>query len=239
MLNTVDTTRPATNEIAAWNQHFSAASPQELLRWGAERWDTQMALSCSFGGAAGMVLLDMVASVAPRTPILYIDTGLLFGETYRLIEQIHQRYRLDLRMTQPERSVTQQAVAEGAALWQRDPNRCCQLRKVEPLRDALAPFDAWITGVRRDGAATRAAANLIEWSTKYSLVKLNPLATWSEQDVWRYIHKHTVPYNPLLDQGYRSLGCWTCTSRPTSEDPRSGRWAGFNKTECGLHVEPV
>jgi phosphoadenosine phosphosulfate reductase len=235
----VETIRPAAEQIAAWNTRFSDASPQALIQWGAARWDDRMALSCSFGGAAGMVLLDMVASVAPRTPVLYINTGLLFGETYHLIEQIHRRYRIDLRMTQPARSVAQQAAAEGAALWERDPNRCCQLRKVKPLADALAPFAAWITGVRRDGAATRARANLIEWSTKYSLVKLNPLAAWSEQDVWRYIHKHNVPYNPLLDQGYRSLGCWTCTSMPTSDDPRSGRWAGFNKTECGLHVEPA
>jgi phosphoadenosine phosphosulfate reductase len=110
---------------------------------------------------------------------------------------------------------------------------------VQPLTEALKPFAAWVTGVRRSNSPTRANAPLIEWSNKYQLVKLNPLAFWSERDVWRYIHANSVPYNPLLDQGYQSLGCYTCTSLPTSDAPRSGRWVGFNKTECGLHVEPA
>ncbi len=231
--------RPQVGEIAAWNRRFQNATPQDLLAWGTERWGDRIALTCSFGGAAGMVLLDMVASVAPGTPVLYIDTGLLFRETYHLIETIQQRYRIDLRVAKPVRTVAQQAEKEGSSLWERDPNRCCQLRKVEPLANVLAPFDAWITGIRREGPATRANANLIQWSTKYNLVKLNPLAHWNEQDVWRYIYNHDVPYNALLDQGYGSIGCWTCTRIPTSDDPRSGRWVGFNKMECGLHVEPA
>lgn len=239
MIDVAEIIRPTADEIAAWNEQFRDATPQDLLGWGAERWDDRMALTCSFGGAAGMVLLDMVASIAPRTPVLYIDTGLLFAETYQLIDQIQHRYQLDLRMTAPARTVAEQALDEGDRLWERDPNRCCQLRKVEPLAEALAPFDAWITGIRREGTTTRANATMLQWSTKYDLVKLNPLVHWSERDVWRYISKHNVPYNPLLDQDYRSIGCWTCTRIPTSDDPRSGRWVGFNKMECGLHVEPA
>lgn len=224
-------------EVPAWNEQFRTASPQHLLSWAADQWGRWMALTCSFGGPAGMVLLDMVAQIAPRTPVLYIDTGLLFAETHDLIERVRERYRLDLRVVWPSHTLAQQAAIDGEALWTRDPNHCCQRRKVQPLAEALAPFDAWIAGVRRDGAATRSGAQRIEWSKKYNLVKLNPLAFWGEREVWQYIHAHKVPYNPLLDRGYRSIGCHTCTSRPTSADPRSGRWAGFAKTECGLHVE--
>lgn len=231
------TSRPTTKELDVWNEHFRHASPQQLLAWGAEQWGEQMTLSCSFGGAAGMVLLDMIATIAPGTPVLYLDTGLLFGETYDLIEQVQRRYHVNLIAVQPKRTVEEQAKDEGPALWERNPDRCCALRKVEPLAEALAPFDAWITGIRREGSATRANASLIEWSSKYDLVKLNPLVHWSEADVWRYIHAHQVPYNPLLDQGYPSIGCVTCTRKPVNGDPRSGRWAGFSKTECGLHVE--
>ncbi len=225
-----------SSAIDAWNNHFRDAQPKDLLRWASEEWGSQVALTCSFGGAAGMVLLDMVAAVAPDIRVLFLDTGLLFPETYRLVEQVHERYGIVPQAVQPAQSVGQQALAEGPALWDRDPDRCCGIRKVRPLAEALAPFDAWIAGLRRDGGATRANTNLIEWSSKYNLVKLNPLAFWTERDVWRYIHKHDVPYNRLLDQGYRSLGCHTCTRLPTSDDPRSGRWTGFKKTECGLHV---
>jgi phosphoadenosine phosphosulfate reductase len=239
MLEILHTAQPHAAELAEWNEHFRTASPQELLSWAAERWDNRMALSSSFGGAAGMVLLDMTAKLAPETTVLYIDTGLLFGETYQLVEQVRERYDIDPVPVRSARTVDQQANEHGPALWERDPDRCCQLRKVAPLAEALTAYDAWITGIRRGDTATRANAKLIEWSAKYQLVKLNPLVFWSEQDVWRYIHDHDVPYNPLLDQGYRSLGCYTCTRLPTGDNLRSGRWAGFSKTECGLHIEPV
>lgn len=226
-------------EVPLWNERFRAAKPHNVLAWAAEQWGSWMALSCSFSGPAGMVLLDMVSTIAPRTAIFYIDTGLLFPETYRLIERIREHYPVKIRAVQPQQTVAEQAQTEGEALWTRDPQRCCQRRKVLPLAEALAPYDAWITGVRRDSANTRAQTQVIEWSKKYNLVKINPLAFWSERDVWRYIHAHNVPYNPLLDQGYRSIGCHTCTSLPSTDDPRSGRWVGFGKTECGLHVEPA
>ena len=240
MAATLDLTyRVEADELADWNARFQAATPQELLEWASEQWGEQMALTCSFGGPTGMVLLDMVSAVAPATPVLFLDTGLLFPETYQLVAEVQARYGIAPQAVQPARTVAQQAAAEGPALWERDPDRCCGLRKVRPLAEALAPFDAWIAGIRRDGGGSRANTQLLEWSTKYNLVKLNPLAFWSERDVWRYIHRHNVPYNRLLDQGYRSLGCHTCTCLPTDDDPRSGRWAGFAKTECGLHLEPA
>ena len=225
------------DELAEWNERFQAAAPQALLEWASARWGEQMALTCSFGGAAGMVLLDMVMAVAPITPVLFLDTGLLFPETYQLVAEVQARYGIVPQTVQPARTVAQQAAEEGPALWERNPDRCCGLRKVRPLAEALAAFDAWIAGIRRDGGGSRANTQLLEWSNKYHLVKLNPLAFWSERDVWRYIHQHNVPYNRLLDQGYRSLGCHTCTRLPTDADPRSGRWVGFPKTECGLHLE--
>ena len=226
-------------EVPSWNARFQSAPPQKILAWATEQWGKYMVLSCSFSGPAGMVLLDMVATIAPATAIFYIDTGLLFRETYELAARVQERYGLRIRVARPAQSVAEQAKAEGEALWSRDPERCCRLRKVLPLAEALAPYDAWVTGVRRGSASTRSATQVVEWSKKYNLVKLNPLAFWSEQDVWRYIHAHNVPYNPLLDLGYHSIGCHTCTQLPTTDDPRSGRWAGFGKTECGLHVEPA
>ena len=184
-----------------------------------------------------MVLLYMQYRFAPATPVLYIDTGLLFPETYALLDTVRQRYGIEPQPVRPALTVAQQAEVEGDALWQRDPDRCCQFRKVAPLAEALQPFDAWITGLRRDGGTTRANTGLIEWSARHRLYKLQPLAFWTERDVWRYINDHDVPYNPLLDQGYPSLGCHTCTRLPETNDPRSGRWAGFDKTECGLHLD--
>lgn len=230
--------RPNETQLATWNRQFEHESPQALLAWAAERWGSRLALTCSFGGAAGMVLLDMILGVAPETPVVYLDTGLLFPETYALIAEVREHYGKALQPVYPAQSVAQQAVVEGAALWERDPDRCCGIRKVQPLSEVLAPYNAWIAGLRRDGGPSRAGVKLVEWSNKHSLVKLNPLAFWNDRDVWRYINKHNVPYNPLLDQGYTSLGCVPCTRLPVSDDdPRSGRWAGFAKTECGLHVE--
>jgi len=237
LLEELHSVRPDELELAAWNDEFRTKTPEELLAWASEQWGSRLGLTCSFGGAAGMVLLDMVLSVAPSTPILYIDTGLLFSETYSLITQLHDRYGITPQAVRPAQALAEQASVEGPRLWERDPDRCCQLRKVLPLAEALAPFDAWITGIRRDGSSSRANVKLLEWSNKYQLVKLNPLALWDDKQVWRYIYAHNVPYNTLLDQGYRSLGCHTCTRLPDSDDPRAGRWAGFAKTECGLHVE--
>ena len=199
----------------------------------------RLALSVSFGGAAGMALLHMVAAVAPRTTVLYVDTALLFGETYDLIAQANRRYKLKIKAARPQLSLAEQAIAEGPALWEREPDRCCKIRKVAPLGEALAGFGAWVSGVRRSNSATRAAAQPVEWSAKYNMVKLNPLVHWSDRELWAYVYANDVPYNPLLDRGYRSIGCYTCTSLPDSDDPRSGRWASFSKTECGLHVEPA
>lgn len=235
-MNILAKTIPEARELAELNAQFKDKTPQELLAWANERWNDQLVLTCSFGGTAGMILLDMVTKVAPSAQTVYVDTGLLFPETYALIDTVQKRYGITLRTAKSPLSLDEQAAREGPALWERAPDRCCNIRKVRPLAESLEGFDAWISGIRRDSGGSRAQAALIEWNTKYSLYKLNPLAAWTERDVWAYIYKHDVPYNQLLDQGYTSIGCSVCTSLPTGGDARSGRWVGFAKTECGIHI---
>ncbi len=183
-------------------------------------------------------MVDMLARVAPDVDIFYLDTGLLFPETYATRDRLVARYGIRPLQVLPALTLEAQAEAHGADLWATRPDLCCHIRKVEPLARALAGRRAWLTGVRRDQAPTRANAPLIEWDRKFGLVKANPLAFWSVAQVWAYIRLHNVPFNPLHDQGYPSIGCAPCT-RPVSpgEDPRAGRWAGFVKTECGIHVD--
>lgn len=226
----------SASEIARLNARFSARPAEALLEWAAETFGQEIVLTCSFGGAAGMVLLDMVARLGRDTPVLFLDTGLLFPQTYALAEQAARRYGVTIERRQPQISLEEQARREGPDLFARDPDRCCGMRKVAPLAEALRPYRAWISGIRREQTAARAGAALVEWSSRHGLLKLNPLAAWSEQQLWAYIHTHDVPYNPLLDQGYPSLGCAPCTRPASAADPRGGRWAGFNKTECGIHL---
>ena len=228
----------AQDTIVHLNERFAGRPPQELIAWAAEAYRGRLALSCSFGGASGMVLLDLALHVDPSIAVIYVDTDFLFPETYATVAAVRERYGIEPIAFRPALSPAAQERLHGSALWQRDPDACCTLRKVEPMRAALAHFDAYLTGLRRDQAATRRQTSLVQWDAKFGLLKLNPLATWSEREVWSYIVLHKLPYNPLLDQGYPSIGCTNCT-RPVAAgaDPRSGRWSGTGKVECGLHTE--
>lgn len=211
-------------------------APEEILRWAFSQFGPEeITLACSFG-AEDVALVDMIARLRPRTKVFYLDTGLLFPETYVLIDQITQRYDLRFERYTPLLTLEEQVAAHGDGLWSRNPDQCCGIRKVEPLERALKGHGAWITGIRREQSPTRANAKPVTWDGKFGLVKVNPLVTWKERDLWAYITHHGVPYNPLHDQGYPSIGCTHCT-RPVKpgEDPRAGRWSGFQKTECGLH----
>jgi phosphoadenosine phosphosulfate reductase len=193
-------------------------------------------LACSFGGPSGLVILDMAMHIDARIPVYYLDTGLLFPQTYQHIDVIAKRYGIVPLAVRPARTVDEQAQDHGPALWERNPDLCCNLRKVEPQRTFLKGYDAWISGVRRDQSHTRSEMDIVGWDRKFNLVKVNPLANWTEEMVWTYIRAHEIPYNPLHDQGYPSIGCTTCTARvKPGEDARAGRWPGFAKTECGLH----
>jgi len=215
-------------------------TPQHALAWAFDTFGNRVAISSAFG-AEGMVLIDMALRVRKDFRLFTIDTEFLFPETYNLMDRIEEKYGITIEKVYSLLSPEEQARAHGAALWSADPDRCCNLRKVEPLRRKLAELSAWITSIRRDQTSMRSNARRIEWDAKFGLVKINPIVDWTSKQVWRYIHDHDVPYNALHNQDYPSIGCTHCTRavRP-GEDPRAGRWSGFAKTECGLHViEPM
>lgn len=225
-----------TEEMKHWQGLAESWSPQHVLRWAFDRFADDVAISSAFG-SEGMVLIDMASRVHPGFRLFTLDTEFLFPETYRLMDQIEDRYGVEIERVYPLASPEEQARVYGPSLWNRNPDLCCQLRKVEPLRRKLAELRAWITSIRRDQTAVRAHAQKIEWDAKFALVKINPIADWTSEQVWHYIHQHQVPYNQLHDRNYPSIGCTHCTraTRP-GEDPRAGRWPGFRKTECGLHT---
>jgi len=226
----------AIENLKRVNGDFEQKSPREALRWAIDLFSPDISFACSYG-ADDMVILDMIAKINPKTKVFYLDTDVLFKETYELIEQAAERYGIRA-VPYAGISLGQQARLYGETLWNVNPDLCCEQRKVKPLLEALKGQRAWITGIRRDQTPTRATAGIVEWDPKFNLVKINPLAPWTKEMVWDYIRANHVPYNPLHDQGYPSIGCTHCTSlvKP-GEDPRSGRWKGFKKDECGLHCD--
>ena len=230
--------RSAEAELDEINAGLAERGPQQILEWAIRQFSPNLTLACSFGGISGMVLLDMAVKLAPQIRVFYLDTGFLFPETYALQDEVARRYGIKPVAFQPQLSPAAQALEFGEALWQREPDKCCAIRKVEPNRRALEGMRAWIAGLRRDQSATRRQVRAVEWDSKFGLYKINPLWDWTEEMLWIYIRAEEIPYNPLHEQGYPSLGCTNCT-RPVAqgEDSRAGRWSGFNKTECGLHVK--
>ena len=227
--------QPYRKEIDELAREFEEAAPEGVLRWALQRFGRRVTLATGFG-REGCVLVHMLAGIDRNARISYLDTGLLFPETYSLRDGLEARYGVRFTGQAPDLDLERQASLYGERLWKRDPERCCNLRKVEPLKKALAGLNAWITAIRRDQTTARANAGVVEWDAKFSLVKINPLARWSAGDVSRFIAENDVPYNPLHDEGYPSIGCVPCTSLvQIGEDPRAGRWRGVAKTECGLH----
>jgi phosphoadenosine phosphosulfate reductase len=222
-------------QLRVLSQEFEQQSPQEVLTYAITTYFPRIVLACSFG-AEDVALIDMVHRINPATAILYLDTDFLFPETHTTKDVLIQKYGIAPIQIKSKLTPQQQAEKFGNKLWERHPDECCNQRKVLPLAGALASYNAWITGIRRDQSPSRANAPIVEWDTKFELIKFNPLARWSNEDVWAYIKLHDIPYNPLHDQGYPSIGCTYCT-RPVQpgEDSRAGRWTGFTKTECGLH----
>lgn len=211
-------------------------SAERVLEWAFDSFGDRVAISSAFG-AEGMVLIDMASRLRPTFRVFTLDTEFLFPETYNLMDWVEQRYGITIERVYPLISPEEQEREHGPALWQHNPDRCCGLRKVEPLRRKLGELRAWMTSIRRDQTADRAHAGKIEWDRKFGLVKINPIAEWSSRQVWQYIREHNVPYNPLHDRNYLSIGCTHCTRAvQPGEDPRAGRWSGLAKTECGLHI---
>jgi len=211
-------------------------TPTELLAWAFDKFGQQIAISSAFG-AEGMAVIDIASRVRHDFRLFTVDTEFLFPETYNLMDQVEERYGIKIEKVYPLLSPEEQERVHGSRLWSHNPDLCCNLRKVEPLRRKLTELSAWITSIRRDQTTFRTGAHKVEWDSKFGLVKVNPIADWSSQQVWQYIREHKVPYNPLHDRSYPSIGCTHCTRaiRP-GEDARAGRWSGFEKKECGLHV---
>jgi phosphoadenosine phosphosulfate reductase len=226
-------------EIAAAADRFEGRPPLEVLAWAAEQFAGRAVFATGFG-AEGCVLIDLVARHHLAVDLFTLDTGLLFDETYALWRRLEERYGVVISGKPPRQTVYEQAQTHGDRLWERDPDQCCGLRKVEPLEAVLAGREAWITAIRRDQTRSRASARAVEPDPLHGLVKVNPLLSWSAADVADYVRTHDVPTNPLHERGYPSIGCVPCTSPVAAgEDPRSGRWRGREKTECGLHARPV
>jgi phosphoadenosine phosphosulfate reductase len=207
---------------------FEAMSAEELLEWAYERFGSRLCLTCSWQRQSS-ALVHMVSELALDVDVVELDTQVLFPETYETRARLVERYALDLKSFRPIDPIDR--------LWETEPDRCCGIRKVEPLERALRGYDAWITGIRREQSPTRARAQKVEWSERYGVWKIQPLVDWDTKRVQAYIHVNEIPYNSLHDRGYPSIGCVPCTRAVTAdEDERAGRWSGSGKLECGIHV---
>lgn len=210
------------------------ASAEELLRWTDKHFAGNYVVASNMQDA---VLVEMAAKVRPGVDVLFLDTGYHFAETIGTRDAVEAVYGVNVVNTKPEHSVSEQDRLFGKDLFARNAGECCRMRKVEPLSKALAGYSAWVTGIRRVEAPTRANAPLISFDKAFGLVKINPIAPWSDDEMQAYIEANDILVNPLVDEGYPSIGCAPCTSKPAlGADPRSGRWAGQAKTECGLHA---
>jgi phosphoadenosine phosphosulfate reductase len=223
-------------DIAAASQRLAGESPQTILRWAVETFHPKLAMATAFG-AEGCCLMHMLAEIEPSVYVFNLDTGYQFPETLALREQILERYGIEVAFIRPELTVAEYEREHGGPLYRIRPDQCCYDRKILPLRQAIVGYDAWISAIRKDQTEHRGAAGVVQWDAKFQLVKINPLLSWTRRDVWTFVHEHNIPYNPLHDQGYPSIGCWPCTQAvKDGEDERAGRWAGQAKKECGLHV---
>lgn len=215
-------------------------TPQEILTWAVSAYRPRLAMATAFG-AEGCVLIAMLAEqgLAADVHLFNLNTGYQFPETLETRDWLQKKYGVQVHLVSPDSAIDAAEAESEQPLYGRDPDRCCHLRKVVPLRDYLAQHDfaAWITAIRRDQTPDRAQQPIVGPDARFGLVKINPLANWSKRDVWEYISRNDVPYNPLADRGYTSIGCWPCTRAVgAGENERAGRWAGSAKTECGLHV---
>jgi phosphoadenosine phosphosulfate reductase len=214
-------------------RELAGASALEILGWAQAAFGDAWCVASSM---ADTVLPHLASRVRPGVDVVFLDTGYHFAETLGTRDAAAAILPITVRTVRPWQSVAEQDSSFGARLYERNPDQCCALRKVLPLRDALRPYAAWATGLRRDEAETRADARVVEWDGRRQLVKLNPIAAWTQEDVDAYIAEHGLLVNPLLSDGYPSIGCRPCTRRVTlGEGSRAGRWAGTGKTECGLH----
>jgi phosphoadenosine phosphosulfate reductase len=223
--STIAEKRPSDEELVSLNREFETAPVGKVIAWAVEKFGDGLVLAASF---EDVVLIDLVTKVAPGIEVIFLDTEAHFPETLEFVEAIRGRYGLNLTVTKP---------GPEAAAHPCGSEQCCQFRKVAPLRDAVRGSSAWLTSLKRVDAPSRAQAPVVAWDGAFGLVKINPVVTWTNDDIASYLRDHQLPVHPLITRGYRSIGC-APTTRPVAdgEDPRAGRWAGLDKSECGLHA---
>ncbi|KRF11447.1 phosphoadenosine phosphosulfate reductase [Nocardioides sp. Soil797] len=231
---TVDRTPEELREIVSHvGAELELAPAEDIIEWAVATFGAKFCVTSSMGDA---VLAHLAAKVAPGVDVVFLDTGYHFIETIGTRDAVEATLDVNLVTIKPELTVAEQDEQYGKDLYKTDPDKCCALRKVKPLADSLANYDAWATGLRRAETHNRVIAPVIGWDAKKGKVKVSPIARWSDEQVEQYIAENGVLVNPLVHDGYPSIGCWPCTARVApGEDPRSGRWAGQNKTECGIH----
>jgi len=218
------------------SQRLESATPQEILQYAIDRFAPRFTMATAFG-PEGMTLIHMLAELDPKTPIFNLDTGYQFAETLQLRETVKERYGIEIELKKPDTTVEQYEAINGGPVYKTDPNRCCFDRKLRVLHEAAKGMHAWASAIRRDQSTDRARVPIVGWDNKFQLVKISPLANWTKKEVWKLIADQKIPYNPLHDKGFPSVGCWPCTrSISMGEDERAGRWSGFEKKECGLHT---
>jgi phosphoadenosine phosphosulfate reductase len=229
------------SELRSLNERFDSMPSEEILAWAWERFGARAAIGTSFQGA-GLVMMHLAQKRHLDFPVFTLDTGLLFPDTVELKKRLETFFGIQIESLEPDLTVEEQADIHGPELWNRDPDLCCTVRKVLPLRDKLADLDCWITGLRRDQSAGRVGIGIVEVyvseeTSGLEIAKLNPMANWSRDRIWKYIQENRIPYNPLHDRGFRSIGCGPCTRKTADgENERAGRWTGFSKVECGIHT---
>lgn len=229
------------DQVRSLSTSFESAPLTDILRWAWDQFGTRAAIGTSFQGG-GLVMIDHAVRAGLPFPIFTIDTQLLFAETYALKARLENFFGVKIESLFPEQTPEEQAAELGPELWKSKPDLCCSLRKVLPLQRKLGELSVWMTGMRRQQSGLRATTNILELyhfdvlRDRY-ILKLNPMAAWTRERVWDYMKERQIPYNPLQDQGYRSIGCWPCTrATGAGEDERAGRWTGFDKAECGIHT---
>ena len=222
--------------VQKYEEYGQFLNPEDLLKWTIEHFGVDKIVMGTGFGAPGVVLLDILKKVNKNVDVFYIDTGVLFKETYELKNQLESHYNMKFKRFSTQIPMVQQRELYGDELWNRDPNLCCNIRKVMPLKKALSSHDAWITAIRKSQTDMRKDSDAIEYDERYNVTKINPLINWTHKEVWDYIEEFKLPFNKLHKEGYPSLGCTHCTTAVNSgEDDRAGRWRGSGKTECGLH----
>jgi|SRR6056297_711333 len=228
--------RFSEKQLIKLNRRFALIHPDYILQWAFRMFGTKMVLGTGFG-PSGVFLIHRLSTLELPTPVFFLDTHLLFDETHALKDELEEQYDIQIEAVPPSLGLDEQAAEYGPELWKRNPDLCCHLRKVLPLQKYLSDKSAWISGIRRSQGDTREQAQMFEWDAKNEVVKINPLIHWTAEQVWDHINKQNLPYNPLHDEGYPSIGCIPCTSKVAGDKPeRAGRWKDMDKTECGIHL---